>query len=55
LGILIVWHKGFSGPPQGGEKDPVKAGPECAGYASILRVRWPFYQGEWLQISPYIA
>jgi hypothetical protein len=36
----------FSGPPQGGKKVPVKAGPGCAGYASILPVPGPFQQGE---------
>jgi hypothetical protein len=25
--ILIVWHRVFSGPPEGGGKRPEKAGP----------------------------
>ena len=45
LGILIVCHRGFSGPPQGGKKVPEKAGPGCAGCASILPVQRGFQQG----------
>ena len=54
-GILIVWHRVFSGPPEGGEKAPEKAGPDSAGVLLFYPFKEGFSKADMKEISPYFA
>jgi hypothetical protein len=54
-GFLSSGIEVFSCPPEGGGKDPEKAGPGSVGYGLILPLQRGIQQGKNRQISPYFA